>query len=368
MKLFTILTCIFIVIFVLITLFIIFAPQLGAKSTGVYLERIKKSREYVGDHFENSPLAKQEKPAPGFKVLRELFFGAKDKKPKEKLPSSLVTFDKNDGNYLTWFGHSTFLYEVGEKKILFDPMLGMYASPIPGIIKRYDYDLPSSVEDLPYLDAVIISHDHYDHLDYKTVLALKEKVGFFIAPLGVGAHLRRWGISDEQIKEVDWHDEVTLGTSTEAVKITSVPSQHFSGRSINDRQASLWSAFIIQSKDAKVFFGGDSGYFDGFKKIGEKYGPFDLTLLDSGQYNEAWSIVHMFPEQSVQAHKDLQGKVFMPIHWSAFTLSIHPWKEPAEKAFIAAQKESIDMITPMIGQRFNVLTEKPKETWWRDIK
>ena len=179
--------------------------------------------------------------------------------------------------------------------------------------------------------------------------------------------MRRWGIEESKIVELDWHDTTRVGEDENSIEITSAPSQHFSGRSINDRFSSLWSAFIIHDKNAKVLFGGDSGYFPGFKDIGEKYGPFDLTLLDSGQYDKRWSAVHMMPEQSVQAHKELKGKVFMPIHWSAFTLALHPWKEPVERTLLVAEEENVDMITPMIGQRFDVINERPKEFWWRDL-
>jgi len=347
------------------------APQLGAKSKGKHLERIKKSPAYVGNKFRNiSSINRRINFRDGMSVLvtfAKMLKQGDTRSPKSRLPSTQLTFDQSTGNFLTWFGHSTFLYEVAGKKILFDPMLGSYASPFPSFVKRYDYILPSDAVSLPYLDAVVISHDHYDHLHYGTVLAIKDKVGVFITPLGTGAHLRRWGIPDERIVELDWHESTTIGEVADCVTITSVPSQHFSGRSLNDRQSSLWSAFIIHDTQAKVFFGGDSGYFDGFKTIGEDHGPFDLTLLDSGQYDERWSGVHMFPEQSVRAHTELKGKVFMPIHWSAFTLSLHSWKKPVEETLIAVEKEGVDMITPMIGQRFDVLADRPKETWWRDV-
>ncbi len=345
-----------------IILFVRYAPQLGAKPSGEHLEQITQSPQWKGTKFDNTPLALMQISIPEtFTILWEMIRGVKNSAPKKTLPSAQQTFDKVNGAHLTWFGHSTFLYEIDGKKILFDPMLGKYASPLPLMVARYPYKLPASAEELPHLDAVIISHDHYDHLDYGTVQILKEKVERFIMPLGVGAHLLRWGVPKEKIVELDWWGTFTI----EGITITSAQSQHFSGRSLSDRQKTLWSAWMIKSPTAHIFFGGDSGYFPGFKTIGEKYGPFDLTLLDSGQYDPRWKVVHMTPEESAVAHKELRGKVFMPIHWSAFTLALHEWTDPAERALIAAKKQKIEMITPVIGERFDVLKDRPQKIWWR---
>lgn len=351
------------IIALFVALFLKYSPQFGAPSEGERLVRVVRSPQWKGKKFENAPVALMHISfTETLGLLREMITGGKDRKPKKTLPSSQQTFDKASGAYLTWFGHSTFLYEIDGKKILFDPMLGKYASPVPFMVARYPYTLPASADALPPLDAVIISHDHYDHLDYGTIQILKDKVGRFIMPLGVGAHLARWGVPSEKIIELDWHEGIDMN----GITVTSLPSQHFSGRSLSDRQKTLWSAWRIKSPTAHVFFGGDSGYFSGFKTIGEQYGPFDLTLIDSGQYDPRWGVVHMNPEQSVVAHKELKGKVFMPIHWSAFTLALHAWTDPAERAVVAAAKEGIDMVTPMIGERFEVLHERPQKTWWRD--
>jgi L-ascorbate metabolism protein UlaG (beta-lactamase superfamily) len=349
-----------------IALFLLFSPEFGRKPFAARLARIKQSPQYKqGSHFDNDPVAD---PAMGILDVLSVFwernFTAKNLRPNQALPSKKVIFNKSSGAFLTWFGHSTFLYELDGKKILFDPMLGKYAAPVPYIIKRFDYDLPASAEELPALDVVIISHDHYDHLDYGTIKILKNKTKRFIMPLGVGSHLERWGVPKENIIELDWWDETALDNIT----IAATPSQHFSGRSLTDRKKTLWASWVIKNKTATIFFGGDSGYFDGFKKIGQKYGPFDVTLLDSAQYNERWKPVHMVPEQSVQAHQDLQGKVFMPIHWSAFTLALHEWTEPIERAVAESMKRNIKIITPRIGQRFNVIADHPKNSWWNNHK
>jgi L-ascorbate metabolism protein UlaG (beta-lactamase superfamily) len=277
----------------IIVLFLLFAPQLGRKPFGEHLEKIKQSPQYKeGRHFDNTPVAD---PALGvgelLSLLWERTFGTRNLRPKQKLPSERVLFDKATDAFLTWFGHSTFLYEIDGKKILFDPMLGKYAAPVPHFITRFGYDLPATAEQLPQLDAVIISHDHYDHLDYATVKILKGKVKKFITPLGVGSHLKRWGVLPENIVELDWWGTTTL----DGITIAATPSQHFSGRSLTDRKKTLWASWVIKSKTANVFFGGDSGYFPGFKKIGETFGPFNVTLLDSAQYNRRWKPVHMVP-------------------------------------------------------------------------
>jgi L-ascorbate metabolism protein UlaG (beta-lactamase superfamily) len=352
-----------VILAVSIWLFVGLAPQFGKPPHGDHLNNIKKSPQYRISHFEN---LKEIKLRVSFvklmTALWEMVSGGENRRPKSKLPSYPLSTNESKESYLTWFGHSTFLYEVENKKIMFDPMLTDYASPMPGLIKRYDYDLPASAEDLPDLDVVIISHDHYDHLDYKTVKALIHKTKLFVVPLGVGSHLKHWGVVEESIVELDWWGNAQI----DGVTISAVPSQHFSGRSLNDSKKTLWAAWIIKNETTNIFFGGDSGYFDGFKEIGEKLGPFDMTLIDSGQYNDIWSSVHMKPEESVQAHKDLRGRVYMPIHWSAFTLSTHSWTEPVERALAAADAFGVDIITPMIGERFNVLTEAPSKKWWTD--
>lgn len=355
---------IFSVLFFLILpfLYIALAPQFGKKPFGSHLLKLKKSRQYRIDCFDNTPHADPVFTMKGiWDILSHIREARALRRPQGKLPSSRIPFDRQSGAHLTWFGHSTFLYEVDGKKILIDPMLGTYASPIPGFIKRYPYDLPSSAEHLPHLDAIIISHDHYDHLDYGTILKLKDKVDRFFTPLGVGSHLVHWGVPKSKITELDWWESANMDQLT----IHATPSQHFSGRSLTDRKKTLWASWVIQSSTAKIFFGGDSGYFKGFSEIGEKLGPFDLTLLDSGQYNEHWKEVHMTPEESVQAHQDLRGVVFMPIHWSAFTLSFHAWTDPAERAVSMAEIHGITMVTPKIGERFDVLVDRPEEKWWR---
>ncbi len=343
-------------------LFLNLAPQIGKIPRGKHLEKIKKSPNYLDKHFENDPPVDL---TLGFQESLSLlgdWIKSKGVRPRKKIPSIKPDLhQKTNQNFLTWFGHSTVFYQTAGKNILFDPILGSNAAPLPFGVRRFKYDLPAAAEELPPLDMVIISHDHYDHLHYPTIRKIKDKTKLFLVPLGVGAHLRHWGVPKHKIHEFDWWQSKKI----ESLEITAVPSQHFSGRSLTDRQKTLWAAWVVHSPKAKIFFGGDSGYSPVFRKIGQKFGPFDFTMLDFAQYDKAWPHVHMKPEQSLQAHKDLQGKVYMPIHWSAFTLALHRWTEPIERALKVAAKQKSTIVTPKIGERFNILTQKPQDRWWQ---
>jgi L-ascorbate metabolism protein UlaG (beta-lactamase superfamily) len=261
---------------------------------------------------------------------------------------------------LSWFGHSAFMLEIEGATILLDPMLGPVASPVSFINRRFDYELPLSLQEIPFIDIVVISHDHYDHLDYESIVALKEKVGQFLVPLGLGSHLLRWGVEEEKIVELDWWQSATRA----GVEMTATPAQHFSGRSLDDGNSTLWASWVIEAEGVRIFFSGDSGYFAGFKEIGDRFGPFDLTLMECGQYDEQWASIHMMPEETAQAHLDLRGKVLMPIHWGAFDLALHAWDEPPQRLLKAARRHSIEVITPYIGERFDLLRERPRREWW----
>lgn len=284
--------------------------------------------------------------------------------PSAPLPvvknSISAEFDQ-DSLRVTWLGHSTLLIEIDGMVILTDPMFSDRASPVSFAgPKRFATDLAFEIQDLPEIDAVLISHDHYDHLDYRTILSLQEKVALFYVPLGVGDHLRRWGIVERKIAELDWWGERVHGP----LKIVATPARHFSGRSLTDRNKTLWASWSILGKNQRIFFGGDSGYFAGFKKIGDAYGPFDITLLESGAYNKAWAEIHMIPEETIQAHIDLQGKVLLPIHWAKFNLALHPWKEPIQRLLTSATSRNVSVATPQMGESFDVDGNYPQSRWW----
>ena len=266
---------------------------------------------------------------------------------------------------VTWFGHSAVLLEVNGKTIFIDPMLGISPSPFPQIGgKRYNPGLPFELTTVPPIDIVLYSHDHYDHLDYDSVKLLKNKVGLFIVPLGVGSRLEGWGVHSDKIKELDWWDALKVS----GIQFTSTPARHFSGRSLFDHNSTLWTSWVIQSGGTKIFFNGDSGYGPHFKEIGEKYGPFDFTMMECGQYDERWAPIHMMPEETVQAHIDLNGQLMMPIHWSAFTLAFNEWTDSIERVTKAAKQHGIAITTPKIGQSMVLGAENyPTEQWWRNV-
>ncbi len=281
----------------------------------------------------------------------------------EKIDSVEIVNHSTEITQLTWFGHSAFLLEMNGKKILIDPMLGDSPAPHRWLgPKRYSKELPIEIEKLPFIDAVILSHDHYDHLDYESIQKLKHKVGAYYTPLGVGNHLLEWGISQEKINELDWWGEIKLGE----ISLICTPAKHFSGRGLFDRETTLWCSWVIKGEKENIFFSGDSGYGDHFKEIGQKYGPFDISLMECGQYNKNWKAIHMLPEETVQASIDLQSKLALPIHWGAFTLSLHSWDDPVERMTKKAAELNLAVTTPKIGEVLIIGdTNYPTEKWWK---
>lgn len=354
---------------ILITvLFLYFNPQFGGKASDEAIAEYKKSKNYKDDVFVNSNEVRLDMSIKDMgKALMGFFKSQPNTKPEQALPfskiDSLNIADYRGETRLVWFGHSTFLLQTDGKTILIDPMLGNVPAPHPSLgSKRFNEELPISIDKLPKIDAVIISHDHYDHLDYESIIALKDKVDHFYTPLGVGAHLQKWNVDKTKITELDWWQE----TSFKDLKLICTPAQHFSGRGLSDRAKTLWSSWIVQSKTDNIFFSGDSGYANHFKTIGETYGPFDFAMIECGQYNEMWPDIHMFPEETVQAGIDVKAKKIMPIHWGAFKLAMHTWTDPIERFTKAAKDLNVKIVTPKIGEEifpkdstFNV------KTWWK---
>jgi len=296
-------------------------------------------------------------------------------RPTQPLPSDKIDLQKafpddTTGLYVTWLGHSSVLMQIDGVRIAIDPVLSMSASPVFFFpVKRYQENPPISVEELPYLDAVFLSHNHYDHLDKKTITELAPKVGNFIIPAGVGEWLRDWGIEDAKIKEHSWWDEGSLqGISGETLQIACTPARHFSGRSPFSISKSLWVSWVFIGSLHKVFFSGDGSYNFHFKQIGYHYGPFDLSLVECGQYNTAWSDSHMFPEQSVQAHLDVKGEYMIPVHWGSFSISRHDWWEPPERATVKAVELGVNLLTPRVGQTLCIDEDMVTEEWWKEYK
>ncbi|HHK5597048.1 TPA: MBL fold metallo-hydrolase [Bacillus tropicus] len=294
------------------------------------------------------------------------YFKMKTKlRPIKNLP--IVLSDKNNESLesVTWFGHSASLLKIEGKTLLLDPMFGDASSPFPLFnSKRYSGAFSLEREDLQEIDAIIISHNHYDHLNYKSIMQLKDRAKHFYVPTGVAQYLIKWGVSPSKISEHNWWDEITFDT----IKLVCAPARHFSGRSMTDRDCSLWCSWLILGQETKVFFSGDSGYAPHFKEIGDKYGPFNLTLMECGEYDPRWSAIHMLPEETVQAHMDVKGELLLPIHWGAFTLALHEWSDPIERVTKEAKRLEVKITTPQIGESITLKsTDYPSSAWWREI-
>lgn len=346
--------------------FVNFAPQFGAAPQGDHLNRIMQSENFSNGQFQNQiPTFMDLGFRNGSKVMYEWIFNAEGREPSQPIPVAFKpASDISDSTLsVVWYGHSAVLLKMDGKKILLDPMLGEAAAPVSFMTRRFQYQEPIQLDKFSDIDAVIISHDHYDHLDYKSILKLKDKVQHFFTALGVGAHLKRWGVDSTKITELDWWESVNY----DHLQFVAAPARHFSGRGLNDRNKTQWASWIIAGKKEKVYFSGDSGYGPHFKEIGERYGPFDFAMMECGQYNLRWEAIHMLPEQTIQAGKDIKCKSLMPIHWGAFNLSLHTWTEPVERALKAADSE-IDVITPTIGEEINPTHHQGRPNhWWRDL-
>ncbi len=355
-----------------VTLYMSLAPQFGARPTGERLARIQRSPNFRGGKFHNSvPTSLSIRPGNWVAMTLDFFRGGPDREPDATIPTlaldrSAIGKDKTR-LVVTWLGHSAALIEIGGQVILTDPALGGRSSPVPFAgPKPFAYSHPVTVADLPAIDAMIISHDHFDHLDYGTIVALKDRVPVFLTALGVGAHLERWGVPADRIVELDWWQEAPLGDLT----ISAAPARHFSGRGMLYGFKTLFASWVIRGPEHRVFFGGDSGYFDGFKQIGDKYGPFDLTMLECGAYSKYWPTLHLMPEETARAHLDLRGRILVPIHWAKFNLSLHSWTEPVQRLRAAAEKLGATVATPMVGQRFAIGEgeEVPQKSWWQSVR
>ena len=352
-------------IVIIATIFVNTSPQFGGKTKGEDLERMENSPNYNGDGaFKNLELTLA---STGMKLstIPKFFTNGDNKVPEGKLPQIELAksyFDNEpEQPRITWFGHSTLFIELEGMNIFIDPMLGEVPAPHPLLGNaRFNKELPISIENLPEIDLVLISHDHYDHLDYGSIQQLKDKVKLFYVPLGIKAHLTEWGVSDDKVKEFDWWESSNFN----GIEFVSTPARHFSGRGFS-RNNTLWSSWVIKSEKNAIYFSGDSGYGKHFKEIGEKYGPFDFAMMECGQYNEQWAHIHMTPEETIQASVDVQAKTMMPIHWGAFKLALHEWTDPIERASKKAQELHVKMATPIIGEAI-VLNGKsfPESKWW----
>ena len=351
-------------------LFINLSPQFGGVASKQQQELFSKSKHYKDGKFLNNGGVKMEMSLKdSFKAMWILFKSNSKAEPNKNIAvqkiDSITIANYNSKTRFIWFGHSTFLLQIKGKNLLIDPMFSNVPAPNPLLgNKRFSNKLPIEIEKLPSIDAVLITHDHYDHLDYESIQKLKDKVNIFYTPLGIGIHLLKWGVEKERIIELDWWQEIKFDELT----IRCTPAQHFSGRGISDREKTLWCSWIIQSDDENLFFSGDSGYASHFKEIGDQYGPFDFAFMECGQYNNLWPLVHMLPEETAQAGLDIKAKRIMPIHWGAFKLASHSWTDPVERISKKAKELNVDLVIPKIGEIIEIGLNNSEEIypWWRN--
>jgi L-ascorbate metabolism protein UlaG (beta-lactamase superfamily) len=343
--------------------------KFGKLPAGQRLERIKKSPNYKNGAFQNQSITPDlTDGANYFTVSKEFFFGQNERvSPVDEIPSSktdLLNLDINQ-NVLVWFGHSSYFMQLDGKRILVDPVLSGSASPFSFTTKAFKGTDRYTTDDLPIIDYLFITHDHYDHLDYKTVVKLQSKIKTVICGLGTGEHFEYWGYEKSQIIEKDWNEKIELNNE---FTVHVVPTRHFSGRGLKRNQA-LWVSFVLQTPSMQIFIGGDSGYDKHFKEIGETFGSFDLAILENGQYDKSWKHIHLMPHEILQAAKDLNAKSILPVHSSKFALGNHAWDDPLRLIIKNNITAKLNIITPMIGEQVNLKdTNQQFSHWWKDVK
>lgn len=353
----------------LVTIIFLQQPQFGQAASGERLERIKKSKHYRDGAFNNltyTPTLTEGYSMTG--VMYDFLFKKNPRQKPEKAIPSVKTDLKDlpaDSNVVVWFGHSSYYMQVDGLKILVDPVFSGNASPIAGTTKAFEGTNTYGVNDLPEIDYLLISHDHYDHLDYSTIKELKGKVKNVICGLGVGAYFEQWGHKPEIISERDWNETIEI---SDGIMIHTLTARHFSGRTFK-RNNTLWLAYLIETPTQKIFIGGDGGYDSHFAEIGKRFGTIDLAILENGQYNKAWHAIHCLPEEVVQAAKDLNARRVMPVHSAKFSLALHSWDEPLNEVSRLSKLNNLPLVTPVIGE---VVWMKDEEQvfreWWRRIE
>jgi len=346
-------------------------PQFGASMSGARLERAKANPHYRDGRFVNvQPEAPTSLTAIGDYVVRQ-FSGNEVREPPT--PPPVMTVDKaalaaapaRNGLRAFWIGHASTYVELDGVRLLLDPVFAERVSPLPVGPRRF-HPPPIALADLPTIDAVLISHDHYDHLDMQTVRHLAARGTRFFVPLGIGAHLEHWGVPAAQIEELEWWQQRTL----RGVQIVCTPARHYSGRGFDDRSATLWSSWSVLGPQHRAFYSGDTGYGTHFREIGARFGPFDLAFVKIGSYGPgaSWVDIHMPPEQSVQAFRDVRGRRLFPVHWSTFNLAYHDWDEPIRRTAAEARRAGVDLVTPRLGEWVDADREFRSTPWWEAVR
>lgn len=346
----------------------------GADPTGERMARIRRSPHYADGVFVNPTGPAQPPRIPPTALLRTMLRKA-DRVRRHPAgdvpvhPSTLADLARPapSGLRLTWMGHSSVLAEIDGRRVLFDPVWGERCSPFSFVGPRRVHPVPVALSDLGPLDAVVISHDHYDHLEMDAIRRLAAAGTTFAVPLGVGAHLERWGVPAELMAELDWHESAEIAGLT----LTATPARHFCGRGLRNTQHTLWASWVVRGAEHRIYHSGDTGYFPGFADIGAQYGPFDATMIQVGAYSDFWPDIHMTPEEGLRTHEDLSGGsprgALLPIHWGTFSLAPHPWDEPAERMLAGATASGTRLAVPPPGRPFEPADDLPADPWWRDV-
>lgn len=349
--------------------------SLGGRASGARLERMRSSPRWNGTGFRNMHPIRPglRDPSVPMPSMRDFAFGGVRRAPTRPLPSSnpldVWTKAPDSGLRATWLGHSTVLIEIDGVRILTDPVWGRRASPSTLVGPKRFQPVPVALAAMPPVDLVIVSHDHYDHLDYPTIRALAKTDVPFVTSLGVGAHLERWGVPAQRITELDWWESYRLPDRLKRadLTVTAAPSQHFSGRGLKDRNATLWSSMAIRSSRHAVFFSGDTGLTTEYAAIGQRLGPFDLVLLEIGAFHPAWGDIHLGPEHALEAFELLGSGVFLPVHWGTFSLAMHAWDEPAETLVEAGTRRGTPLLMPRLGEPVEPAHDPVLAPWWRGV-
>ncbi|WP_220499121.1 MBL fold metallo-hydrolase [Microbispora sp. H10949] len=336
---------------------------LGARPSGERAQRVRRSKQFRDGAFRNTAPTSILPPGTSRQVVRDLLFGKAPRKPR--LPVPLVTPGASAGGDLDaiWYGHSSALIEIEGRRVLLDPVWSERCSPASFTGPRRLHPPPVPVYELPELDAIVISHDHYDHLDMATVrLLTRTQNAPFLVPLGVGAHLERWKVPASRIVELDWDEETTVS----GIRFVATAGRHFSGRAFR-RDQTLWASWVIAGERRKVFYTGDSGYFDGYAAIGAAHGPFDLSVVQIGAYSKGWPDIHMTPEEAVLTHLDVRARVLLPVHWGTFSLAPHAWSEPIDQLWRETKERDVRLVVPRPGERVSVDDPPAVDGWWQTI-
>ncbi|MEQ8144595.1 MBL fold metallo-hydrolase [Streptomyces sp. OP7] len=347
----------------------------GADPSGERMARIRRSPHFENGVFRNPGGPARMRPTGSNRDLAKLYLDkdARSRRAPQGAipvhPTTLADISRPPatGLRLTWAGHSSVLAEIDGRRVLFDPVWGERCSPFPFAGPKRLHPVPLPLAALGPVDVVVISHDHYDHLDLPTIKELAGTDTVFAVPLGVGAHLERWGVSPDRLRELDWQESTRVGGLT----LTATPARHFCGRGLRNTQHTLWASWVVTGERHRIYHSGDTGYFDGFRDIGAAHGPFDATMIQVGAYSDFWPDIHMTPEEGVRSHLDLQGGepggVLLPIHWGTFNLAPHPWAEPAEWMRAAAGAVGQAVAFPVPGRPFEPAGDLPVRPWWRDV-